>query len=119
MMNIAKQIHIKGLQYSVVVERVHSLPQQGVKSTFTFGQANGELLQCIACAGLGFELVTPSKWQTDLNLKKDKTTSRPQHKKNLAKAARQLYPQPHFNVPQADAVLLAHWIKEKYLTGGK
>lgn len=47
----------------VIIERVHSMPKQGVASTFTFGTGWG-LVRGI-CRGLSmpYELVRPQEWQ--------------------------------------------------------
>lgn len=46
-----------------VIEKVHSMPSQGVASTFTFGKGYGSLIGI--CVGLGIrtELVTPQAWK--------------------------------------------------------
>jgi crossover junction endodeoxyribonuclease RuvC len=49
----------------VFIEKVHSMPKQGVASTFTFGVGYGMVLGlCFALeALLRTELVTPQRWQ--------------------------------------------------------
>lgn len=49
----------------VFIERVHSMPKQGVASTFTFGVGYGMLLGlCFSLeAIMSTELVTPLRWQ--------------------------------------------------------
>lgn len=47
----------------VVVERVHSMPKQGVASSFSFGASYG-LVRGIACGlGLSYTLVGPHDWK--------------------------------------------------------
>ena len=46
----------------VVLEKVHSMPGQGVASTFTFGQGYGQLQGAIAALGLQCIEVIPNKW---------------------------------------------------------
>lgn len=46
----------------VVLEKVHSMPGQGVASTFTFGQGYGQLQGMIAALGLQCIEVIPNKW---------------------------------------------------------
>lgn len=48
----------------VIVEKVHSMPGQGVKSMFSFGQSYGEALGSCTVLGYTPELVTPQKWQS-------------------------------------------------------
>lgn len=47
----------------VVIEKVHSMPKQGVASSFKFGDGYGQIKGL--CAGLGypFILVTPQQWK--------------------------------------------------------
>ena len=51
-----------GSELKVVLEKVHSMPGQGVASTFTFGQGYGQLQGIIAALGLACTEVIPSKW---------------------------------------------------------
>jgi len=45
------------------LESVHSMPGQGVSSTFKFGVNFGGIRMALISAGIGFETVTPQKWQ--------------------------------------------------------
>lgn len=47
----------------VVVERVASMPGQGVSSTFKFGRNYGAILGVIEACGLAYQLVTPQAWK--------------------------------------------------------
>ena len=49
-------------EIKVVLEKVHSMPGQGVASTFTFGQGYGQLQGVIAALGLQCIEVIPNKW---------------------------------------------------------
>jgi crossover junction endodeoxyribonuclease RuvC len=46
-----------------VIEKVGSMPGQGVSSTFTFGTGYGQLQGLLAGLGIPFELVTPQAWK--------------------------------------------------------
>jgi len=46
-----------------VIEKVGSMPGQGVASTFTFGTGYGQLQGILAGLGIPFELVTPQAWK--------------------------------------------------------
>jgi crossover junction endodeoxyribonuclease RuvC len=46
-----------------VIEKVGSMPGQGVTSTFTFGCGYGQLQGLLAGMGVPFELVTPQAWK--------------------------------------------------------
>jgi crossover junction endodeoxyribonuclease RuvC len=46
-----------------VIEKVSSMPGQGVASTFTFGCGYGQLQGLLAGLGIPYELVTPQSWK--------------------------------------------------------
>jgi Holliday junction resolvasome RuvABC endonuclease subunit len=61
----------------VAVEHVHSMPKQGVASTFTFGKAYGTILGYFAANGHRISHVGPSTWKTTFRLNgKDKDAAR-------------------------------------------
>ena len=51
-----------GEDIRLVLEKVHSMPGQGVASTFTFGQGYGQLQGVIAALGLSCIEVIPNRW---------------------------------------------------------
>lgn len=59
-----------------VVEQVHSMPGQGVSSTFKFGANHGVILGALGALDVPTVHVTPSAWKKALRLSKDKTASR-------------------------------------------
>jgi crossover junction endodeoxyribonuclease RuvC len=46
-----------------VIEKVGSMPGQGVASTFSFGMGYGQIQGLLAGLGIPFELVTPQAWK--------------------------------------------------------
>jgi Holliday junction resolvasome RuvABC endonuclease subunit len=89
-----------------VLEKVHSTPQMGVKSAFTFGRGYGSLVMVLTAWGIPFTEVTPAKWQRHLGCltKGDK---------NVTKArAQQLYPELPITHATADALLIARYCME-------
>jgi Holliday junction resolvasome RuvABC endonuclease subunit len=83
------------------IEQVHSSPQMGVKSAFTFGQGYGRLEMALTAAGIPFERVRPQVWQKALGCltKGDKNVSK--------RRAQELYPQIKITHATADALLIA------------
>jgi hypothetical protein len=59
-----------------VIERVSSMPKQGVASTFKFGMSYGALRAVIAVCGVPQHLVTPAAWKKFYRLSSDKEASR-------------------------------------------
>ena len=49
------------------VEKVHSMPKQGVSSTFKFGDVYGTIKGMLTAFGIPFELVTPQSWTKELH----------------------------------------------------
>jgi crossover junction endodeoxyribonuclease RuvC len=58
-----------------VVERVSSMPRQGVASSFSFGVGFGSILGVLQALRLPIVLVTPAVWKRSLGLRADKRAS--------------------------------------------
>jgi len=85
------------------VEQVHSSPQQGVKSAFTFGQGFGHIEMALTAAGIPFERVRPQVWQKAMGC----LTS---GDKNVSKRrAQELFPSLKITHATADALLIAEY----------
>lgn len=50
------------------VEKVGSMPNQGVKSMFSFGQSFGFILGVLTAFGIGYQLVPPTLWKREFGL---------------------------------------------------
>ena len=85
------------------IEKVHSSPQMGVTSAFTFGQGYGALLMLLTCKGIPFEQVTPQKWQKALGCmsKGDKNVTK--------RRAQELFPGLKVTHATADALLIGEY----------
>ncbi|RLE28249.1 MAG: hypothetical protein DRJ65_00030 [Acidobacteria bacterium] len=85
------------------IEHVHSMPRQGVASSFKFGMSYGGLRMAVVAAGVPLETVSPSKWQGDLGC-------RTKGDKNVTKRrAQELFPQIKITHAVADALLITEW----------
>lgn len=60
----------------IVVERVSSMPGQGVSSVFSFGKAYGHVLQAAAALYAPLETIPPSKWKAALDVPASKDGAR-------------------------------------------
>ena len=58
------------------IERVNAMPNQGVSSTFRFGQGFGQLEMAIVASKLPIKYVTPRQWKKYFDLTRDKGESR-------------------------------------------
>lgn len=96
---------------SFVIEDVHSMPRQGIASTFTFARAVGAIEATTRLFRAPWFIVTPQRWKADMGVTADKNTS--------LEAARKLWPDaPLSRVKDnnvAEALLLAEWLRRQEL----
>lgn len=91
------------------LERVHSMPGQGVASSFKFGQGFGHLEMALTAARIPFTYVTPQKWQKELQCLTGGD-------KNVSKArAQQLFPHLKITHALSDALLIAEYCRRTNL----
>ena len=92
-----------------VIEFVHSMPGQGVKSMFTFGQNYGTWLGILASLKIPYDIVRPVKWMQHYgSMPKDKKD----RKNRLKQLAQQAYPDHRITLATADAVLMAMYARD-------
>lgn len=90
---------------AAVMEKVHSMPGQGVSSTFKFGQSFGQLEMILVGLQFPYDLVTPAKWMTKMRCKTGGD-------KNVSKAAAQRrWPKQKITHAIADALLIADYCR--------
>ena len=83
------------------IEKVHSMPRQGVASTFKFGTSYGFCRGVLVSHAIPFVEVTPAKWQQAMGC-------RTKGDKNVSKAAAQrLWPAEKITHRIADSLLIA------------
>jgi len=83
------------------IEKVHSMPKQGVVSSFSFGKNFGWYLGVLDAHQIPYDFISPMKWQNALSC-------RTGGDKNITKAkAQQLYPSIKITHAIADALLIA------------
>lgn len=89
------------------IEKVHSMPKQGVASSFKFGMSYGFLRGLIVAHKIPFVEVTPQKWQGELKClsKGDKNVTKAAAHKKWPMFADQI---KHAN---ADSLLIADWLR--------
>ena len=91
----------------VVMENVHSMPKQGVSSSFNFGRGFGTWEGIIAALGLPYELVTPQLWKKVMmeGMGKEKDASRIRAMQLFPELSELLKLKKHHG--RADALLIA------------
>ncbi len=101
------------VQCFAVIERVHSMPKQGVASTFKFGYSYGLLRGMLVASGIPFEDVTPQLWQKGLGITPGRGMKRTDFKNRLKARAQCLFPKEKITLATADALLLAEYCRRK------
>lgn len=103
-------------EYYCYIEKVHSMPRDGVKSAFSFGQSFGFIEAVIYNSKMPYFFIEPHKWKKHFNLiNKEKVDS--------IKMAQSFYPLEDFKekkmrVPNhniAEAFLIARFGYEKQI----
>jgi len=99
---------------NAMLEKVHSMPKQGVASTFKFGMNYGIHQGILAALGIPYQLVTPQKWMGRMLTGSDELTT----KKKSLDIVRRLYPslanvyfKRQKDNGRADALLIATYCK--------
>lgn len=91
-----------------LVERVHSSPQMGVKSAFTFGRGYGGLRMALVSLKIPFEEVAPNVWQKAMKCQT-------KGDKNVSKAkAQELFPDLKITHAIADSLLIAEYARRTH-----
>lgn len=96
------------------IEDVHSMPKQGVASSFKFGVNKGLLIMALTACKIPFIAVSPQRWQRALSIRprgRKNNESKNSFKKRLRQKAQELYPQAKISLKTADALLIAHYLK--------
>lgn len=102
-----------------VLEKVHSMPGQGVSSMFSMGEGLGIWRGILAAVGYPYELVTPQRWRKELTA----DISGDDVKAKSIIAAKRLFPNVSLKRTSrckkdddnfADALLLAEYARRSY-----
>lgn len=59
----------------VCVEKVGSMPHQGVTSSFNFGKSAGFIEGVLSALGLPYQLIPPQRWKKEFTLNSEKQKS--------------------------------------------
>lgn len=97
-------------RYIAMIEKVHAMPNQGVSSTFRFGEGYGAIQ--MACAGHGYEMhyTSPAAWKKHFKLNSDGEVSRGLAIQRFPKAAQSF--SRKLDHGRAEAALLALFAAE-------
>jgi hypothetical protein len=105
---------LRGCVDHIYCEAVHSMPEQGVASSFKFGLAVGQLRAVMQCSRVPFSLITPQTWKKHFGLKgSDKEKSRQLALRLFPHAASDL--QRKMDHQRAEAILIAAFGYERMI----
>ena len=95
----------------VIVEAVHSMPGQGVSSSFKFGMAYGAAISLAQRLNCPWHMVDPRRWKKSLKLDSDKDKS--------LLMARELWPRAPLarkkDNGRAEGLLLAEYLRREQI----
>jgi len=97
-----------------VLEKVHSMPRQGVASTFKFGESFGFIQGVLYSCKISFDLVTPQAWMKFYSMKKSKTESSTQWKNRLKEVSQRYFPKKKITLDMADSMLIGLYCERNY-----
>ena len=92
-----------------ILEKVHGMPDMGVKSVSVFMKNVGHIEMALLALGIPFKEVTPQAWMKHYGMKKDKAESKPQWKQRLRERLQRIMPEFKVNNSNADAMLIAYY----------
>lgn len=101
---------------NVVIEDVHSMPKQGVASSFGFGRSKGVVEGVFAGLGMPITYVSPAKWKKQLGLSADKGVCR-RRAIELWPSRVELFTRVKDD-GRAEAALIAYWWLQHGQIGG-
>ncbi len=97
--------------YEAAIEDVHSMPGQGVSTTFKFGMNHGIVIGALGALRIPYRLVTPGQWKKAMRVTKDKDTSRARATE-LWPGMAELFKRKKDD-GRAEAALIARWLWEQ------
>jgi len=93
----------------ICMEQVHSMPNQGVSSTFAFGRAVGVISAVCELSRWPVHLITPQRWKKHFHLSADKNES--------LDMARYYWPEAKLKLKKdgnkAEALLIAEYLRHE------
>ncbi len=96
---------------TAIIEKVHAFPGQGVTSCFNFGYNYGLWIGILSALKIPYVLVPPNKWMRYYSVPKMERKDRKNYLKQLAQ---QMYPDHKVTLYNADAILLANYLKKTH-----
>lgn len=91
----------------------HGIPGQSSSATAKFARHNGHLEMALIACGIPTVTARPQKWEKVYELGKSSSYSKNEWKNRLKAKAQQLFPQVKVTLWNADALLIAEYLRRK------
>lgn len=106
---------LQPFHFHVALEKVHSMPGQGVASMFSMGVGYGMWLGIISAYQIPYTLITPQAWKKEMmqGMGKEKDASRQRAIQLFPQIADQLKLKKHHG--RADALLIAEYLNRSLI----
>jgi hypothetical protein len=95
------------------LEKVGGMPGMGGSAMFNFGRGFGHIEMALLALRIPTEIVTPQKWQKELQMGNKGDRTKTEWKNHLKERAQQLFPDKKFTLDTADAALICEYGKRK------
>jgi len=116
MVNIVNDLTMLAFKSEIIVglEKIHSMPGQGVVSMFSMGYGYGLWLGILSSLKIAMVLVPPQRWKKIMmmGMDKEKDASRLKAMQMFPQISDQLNLKKHHN--RADALLIAEFVRRTY-----
>lgn len=105
---------LKNAKTRCCLEQVHSMPQQGVSSTFKFGMGYGYIKGVLETMDISYQEIPPQRWKKEFGLGSDKA--------NSIEVCKRLFPDVSLRATErsrtdsdgiAEALLMAEYARRK------
>ena len=94
---------------TAIIEKVHSMPKQGVVSTFKFGNNFGQWQGILSSMCIPYIEVSPQKW---MKMYQPLPKEKGDRKRKLKEIAIEYHPEIKVTLDTADAIVMAYYLKE-------
>lgn len=102
--DLLDDLKLKGICW-VYLEKVHSMPGQGVASTYKFGESVGVIKGITAALAIPVIMVSPQKWQKTMELPRG-IQFKKERKHRIRDLMQARYPHIKVNLKTADALAI-------------
>lgn len=115
--DVLRELRNRATPVFAYLEEVHSMPSDGVRSAFSFGQNYGGLRMALIALQIPFKTVRPQLWQRHVGIRPVKNEAYTKRKNRLKARAQELFPSLKPTLSTSDALLIARYGYETHERG--